>query len=58
VDEKRISTLDRKRLEREMGAGGDHDLPYTFALPLSLPQTLAWIRLMAKVQRSELEQSV
>jgi hypothetical protein len=58
VEEKRISVLDQRRLEREMGAGGDHDLPYTFALPLSLPQTLAWIRLMAKVQRAELEPSV
>jgi hypothetical protein len=55
VDEKRINALDRRRLEREMGAGSDHDLPYTFALPRSLPQTLAWIRLMAKVQRGELE---
>jgi hypothetical protein len=58
VDEKLISTLDRRRWEREMGAGGDHDLPYTFALPLSLPQTLAWIRLMARVQRGELGLSV
>jgi hypothetical protein len=58
VEEKRISVLDQRRWELEMGAGGDHDLPYTFALPLSLPQTLAWIRLMAKVQRAELEPSV
>jgi hypothetical protein len=58
VVEKRISVLDRRRLEIEMGAGGDHDLPYTFALPLSLPQKLAWIRLMARVQRAELEPSV
>ena len=35
VEEKRISVLDRRRLEIEMGAGGDHDLPYTFALPLT-----------------------
>jgi hypothetical protein len=55
VNEQHISVLDRKRLEREMGAGGNHDLPYTFALPRSLPQTLAWIRLMARVQRGELE---
>ena len=55
VDEKPISTLDRRRWEIEMGAGGDHDLPYTFALPLSWSQTFAWIRLMAKLQRGELE---
>jgi hypothetical protein len=57
VEEKHISILDRKRLEREMGTGGDHDEPYTFTLPLSLPQTLAWIRLMSRVQRGELEPS-
>ncbi len=55
VNEQSISVLDRKRLDREMGAGGDHDLPYTFALPRSLPQTLAWVKLMAKVQRGELD---
>jgi hypothetical protein len=41
VDEIRISVLDRRRWEIEMAAGGDHDLPYSFALPLSWPQTLA-----------------
>jgi hypothetical protein len=55
VEEEHISTLDRKRLEREMGAGGDHDLPYTFALPVSVPQMLAWIRLMNRVRRGELQ---
>ena len=55
IDEKSISVLDRRRWEREMGAGGDHDAPYTFALPLSQPQLLAWIRLRARVQHGELE---
>jgi hypothetical protein len=55
VDGKGSSVFDKRRWEREMGAGGDHDLPYTFALPLSQPQTLAWIRLMTSVQRGELE---
>lgn len=58
VEKKSISVLDRRRWEIEMGAGGDHDLPYTFALPLSLPQTLAWIRQMARVQRAEVDPSV
>lgn len=53
--EQPISVLDRRRVEIEMGAGADHDLPYTFTLPLSLPQRLAWTRLMARVQRGELE---
>ena len=34
---------------------GDHDVPYHFALPLSLPQVLAWMRLLGKVQRGEVE---
>ena len=54
--EKGVDTLDaRRRLEIERGAGGDHDEPYAFALPLSWPQRLAWIRLMVKVQHGELE---
>jgi hypothetical protein len=50
-----MSSWERRRAELEQGAGGDHDTPYTFALPLSVPQTLAWTRLMARVQRGELE---
>ena len=50
-----IDSLDIKRLELERGVGGDHDLPYTFTLPSTLPQTLAWIRLMEKVQHDELQ---
>jgi len=49
------SVLERRRAEFESGAGGDHDLPYTFSLPLFMPQTLAWTRLLVKVQRGELE---
>jgi hypothetical protein len=41
--------------ESEWDTGGDHDTPYTFALPVSMPQALAWVRLLAKVQRGELE---
>ncbi len=53
--ERSMSSLERRRLEQELGAGGDHDLPYHFALPLSLPQMLAWMRLMGRVQRGELQ---
>jgi hypothetical protein len=55
LDERPMSSLERGRAEVECGAGGDHDMPYAFALPLSVPQTLAWIRLLVKVQRGELE---
>jgi site-specific DNA-cytosine methylase len=49
-----MSLLDKKRLEFELGPGGDHDVPYSFALPAYMPQVLAWMRLLAKVQRGEL----
>lgn len=49
-----LSTLERRRWELEMGEGGDHDESYTFALPLSMPQTLAWTRLLVRVQHGEL----
>lgn len=38
----------------EWSIGGDHDTPYTFELPVSTPQALAWARLLAKVQCGEL----
>jgi len=50
-----ISSLDRQRLEIEMGSGGDHDVSYTFTMPISTPQTLVWMRLLAQIQRGELE---
>ena len=48
------SMLDQKRLEIELGPEGDHDVPYSFALPVSMPQVLVWMRLLAKVQRGQL----
>lgn len=48
-----ISTLDQKRLEIEMGAGGDHDTPYIFSLPTFMPQLLAWIQLQTRVHKQE-----
>jgi hypothetical protein len=49
------SALESRRLELERGAGGDHDVPYHFALPLSMPQVLAWMWLMGRVRRGEVE---
>jgi hypothetical protein len=49
-----MSTLQRRREELESGSSGDHDLPYSFSLPRSVPQVLAWITLLARVQRGEL----
>jgi len=42
----------REKLEWSRGDG--YDTLYTFALPVSMPQILAWTRLLAKVQRGEL----
>jgi hypothetical protein len=50
-----MSVLERRREERESGPGGDHDLPYRFSLPRSLPQVLAWMRLLTKVEQGELQ---
>lgn len=50
-----LSVLDQKRVEIELGPGGDHDIPYRFAWPAYMPQVLAWMRLLAKVQHGELE---
>jgi len=49
-----MSALERRREALESGPGGDHDLPYSFSLPRSVPQVLAWMTLLARVQRSEL----
>jgi hypothetical protein len=40
--------------ELEWSKGGDYDTPYSFALPVLMPQALAWARLLAKVQNGEL----
>lgn len=50
-----MGALERRRLELELGPGGDHDVPYSFTLPASLPQVLVWMRLLAKVHRGELQ---
>ena len=55
LDERSMSSLERRRLELELGPGGDHDVPYSFALPASLPQVVAGMRLLAKVHRGELQ---
>ena len=50
-----MSALESRRLEIERGPGGDHAVAYRFALPVCLPQVLAWMRLLAKVHRGELQ---
>ncbi len=55
LDEKSGSSLEKRRLELELGTGADQDIPYSFALPASIPQVLAWLRLLAKVHRGEVQ---
>ena len=59
TSEARLNDIERSLLGlveelSEWSGGGDHDTPYTFALPVSTPQALAWARLLAKVQNGEL----
>ncbi len=52
--EQGLSAMEKMRLELEMGNGGDHNQPYTFALPASMPQVLAWTKLLVRIQHGEL----
>ena len=55
VGTRSMSALERRREELESGPGADHDLPYQFSLPSSLPQVLVWVKLLVKVQKGECE---
>jgi hypothetical protein len=48
------SSAEIRRLELEMGPGGDHDSPYTFTLPVNMAQVRAWSKLLARVRNGEL----
>jgi len=50
-----ISWIEVRRLEMELGAGSDHDLPYTWSAPTSRSEVLAWTKLLAGRERGELE---
>jgi hypothetical protein len=49
-----MSSIEIRRLELEMGPGGDHDSPYMFALPANMVQVRAWTKLLARVRNGEL----
>jgi hypothetical protein len=55
LDGRCMSSLDKRRLELERGAGGDYDIPYQFALPTAMPQVLAWVKLLVRVQQSDVQ---
>ncbi len=55
LQEGHLGSIEIKRLELELQTRGDHDRPYTFALPANMPQVLAWTKLLVRVQNGELE---
>jgi hypothetical protein len=55
LDERGISASDKRRGELEHGNGGDHDIPYQFTLPAAMPQTLAWVKLLTRVQNGTVQ---
>ena len=57
-DESGLSLLDKRREELERGAGGDHDLPYQFTLPTSLPQVLAWVKRLSRGELRDFQPEV
>jgi len=54
-DEEKTNAFKMRQFAGECESGTDHDIPYMFTLPGSLPQVLALARLLARVQRGELE---
>ena len=54
-DRYRVSWIEVRRLEIELGAGGDHNCPYTWSSPPSGTQVLAWTQLLARRDRGEVE---
>ena len=50
-----MNPLEKRREELETGVGGDHDIPYRFTRPYSMPQFLAWMKLLVKVQDGTLQ---
>jgi hypothetical protein len=54
-DAHHTSWMEVRRLEIELGEGGDHDRLYTWSLPPSGPQMLAWTKLQALREHGEFE---
>jgi hypothetical protein len=55
LSEGSLDMLDRRRLEIELGVPGDHDILYTFSLPTSPAQTIAWLNLLNREHHEELQ---
>jgi hypothetical protein len=55
LDDRDLNFLDKRRVEFERGVGGDRDCPYRFTLPISIPQVLALVKLLVRVQDGALQ---
>jgi hypothetical protein len=53
-DKNCVSWIEVRRLELELGAGGDHDQSYTWCLPPSGSHMLAWAKLWVLRERGDL----
>jgi hypothetical protein len=53
-DRRCMNWIEVRRLEMELGAGGDHDCPYSSNVPTSNLPMLAWTKLRALRARGEL----
>jgi len=51
----RICPLEVMKLELELRADGDYDIPYEFTPPTSMKQKLAWAKLLRLVSTGELQ---
>jgi len=53
-DRRSMNWIEVRRLEMDLGAGGDHDCPYSSNVPASNMPVLAWTKLRALRARGEL----
>ena len=54
-DKHAVGWIEVRRLEIELGAGGDHDQAYAWSLPPSIAHALAWTKLRARRVRGARE---
>jgi hypothetical protein len=52
-DKHSVSWIEVRRLEIELGSGGDHDVRYTWSLSPSTEHVFAWTKLLARRERGE-----
>jgi len=50
-DNYRVNWYEVRRLEIELGAGGDHDQPYLWSLSSASAHALAWSKLLSRRER-------